>query len=238
MEQPNFPKSFKIESKPHKFCPGCGYGIILRSLGWVIDELDIQKESVFMTDIGCNLLAWDYYDIPSCQTHHGRTVPTASGFKIADSEKYVICLVGDGGGYAIGLQNLIHACLRNTPLTIILVNNTDYSMTGGQVSPTTLEGQITDSTPFGKETKIQGATLFGPELLRKIANPKAYIARTSSSKPEEIKTFLKKALTVQKEGSFSFIEIVSACPLNWKTNAQETLNRLAELEKFFTQGEF
>lgn len=235
--QPNFPKSAKISSKPHKFCPGCGYGIILRSLGWVIDEMGIQDKSIFMTDIGCNLLAWDYFDLPSCQTHHGRTVATASGFKMADPEKIVLCLVGDGGGYAIGLQNLIHACLRNTPITVILVNNLDYSMTGGQASPTSLEGQVTDSTPSGKKGAVQGETFYGPELLRKIANQKAYFARTSSSKPTEVKKYLSTAIKTQQEGHFAFVEIISACPLNWKTNAQETLDRVKELEKVFPQGE-
>jgi len=237
MIEPNFPKSFKIETKPAKFCPGCGYNLILRNLGWVIDEMGIQSKSVFMTDIGCNLLAWDYFDLPSCQTHHGRTVPTAAGFKMADPEKLVICLIGDGGGYAIGLQNLIHACLRNSPITIILVNNLDYSMTGGQVSPTSLEGQITDSTPFGKKTEIQGQTFYGPETLKRLANKNAYIARTSSDKPEEVKSYLRKALETQKQGNFAFVEIISACPTNWRTDAAETINKLKELEKIFPLGE-
>lgn len=235
--RPNFPKCFKAESKPAKFCPGCGYGITLKQLGHVIDELGIQNESVLMTDIGCNLLAWDFFDIPTTQTHHGRTVVTASGFKTASPGKLVFCLIGDGGGYAIGLQNLIHACLRNTALTVILANNTEYSMTGGQISPTTLEEQITDSTPFGRSLKIEGKTFSGPEFLKPIANPDAYIARTSTLKPMEIKSFLKKAVETQKMGNFSFVEILSACPLNWKTDAKETLDHLKDLETTFPLGE-
>lgn len=237
MSEPNWPKSFKISSKPAKFCPGCGYHVILSSLGQVIDELGIQGNSVFLTDIGCNLLAWDFFDLPSCQTHHGRTVPTAVGFKMAAPQKMVVCLIGDGGGYAIGLQNLIHACLRDNPLTVILANNVDYSMTGGQVSPTSLEGQITDSTPFGKKEEVQGKTFFGPEVLRMVADKKTYLARTSTLKPEEIKTFLKRALENQKAGHFSFVEVISACPLNWRTNGSETIQKLKELEKVFPQGE-
>ncbi len=235
--EPNFPKCFKSESKPHKFCPGCGYGIILKNLGWVIDEQGIQKNSVFLTDIGCNLLAWDFFDLPTCQTHHGRTVATAVGFKMADPQKNVICLIGDGGGYAIGLQNLIHACLRNNPITIILVNNTNYGMTGGQFAPTTLDGQITDSTPFGKDPKILGKTFKGPELLKTIAWEKAYIARGSTDEPESLKNYLRTALETQKQGHFSFVEVLSFCPLNWKTDARETLERIKELEKVFPTGE-
>ncbi|MFZ5366382.1 MAG: thiamine pyrophosphate-dependent enzyme [Patescibacteria group bacterium] len=235
--EPNFPKCYKVSSKPHKFCPGCGYGIILKNLGLVVDELGIQENTVFLTDIGCNLLAWDFYDLPTSQTHHGRTVATAVGFKMADPEKNVICLIGDGGGYAIGLQNLIHACLRNNPITIILVNNTNYGMTGGQLAPTTLAGQVTDSTPSGKDPKIEGKTFMGPELLQHLSWEKAYIARTSSEKPGELKNFFKAALETQRAGNFSFVEVVSACPLNWKTNAPQTIERVKELEKYFPQGE-
>ncbi len=237
MENPRFPKCFKISSKPHKFCPGCGYGIILKNLGWVIDELEIQKEIILLTDIGCNLLSWDFFDFPTAQTHHGRTVSTAVGFKMANPQKTVVCLIGDGGGYAIGLQNLIHACLRNSPITVILVNNTNYGMTGGQFAPTTVDKQITDSTPFGKDPKILGKTFKGPELLKGIAWEKAYIARGSTLKPEILKNYFKIALESQKRGDFSFVEVISACPLNWETDAKETLERLEKLEEFFSQGE-
>jgi 2-oxoglutarate ferredoxin oxidoreductase subunit beta len=164
-------------------------------------------------------------------------VATASGFKLTSPEKIVCCLMGDGGGYAIGLQNLIHACLRDTPLTIIVANNLDYSMTGGQVSPTTLTNQITDSTPFGKDPKIQGQTFFGPELLAKIAHKKAFLARTSSRKPQEMIAFLERAIETQENGHFSLIEVISACPLNWRLTGSLLLKRLEELEKVFPQGE-
>lgn len=237
MAQSNLPKVYKLSSKPAKFCPGCGYSVILLGLGKVIDELGIQDKSAFLTDIGCNLLAWDFYDMPTCQTHHGRTVPTASGYKMVAPEKNVFCLVGDGGAYAIGLQNLIHACLRDAPIIVILANNTDYSMTGGQVSPTSLTGQITDSTPTGKKVEIQGSTLYGPELLRRIANQEAYLARTSTLKLSEIQEYLKKALEAQQKGHFSLVEVISACPLNWKTEGLETINRMKQLEIDFPQGE-
>lgn len=235
---PNFPHCYKISSKPHKFCPGCGYGIILKNLGWVIDEEKLAPRLTFLTDIGCNLLAWDFFDLPTAQTHHGRTVPTAVGFKMARPEKIVVCLIGDGGGYAIGLQNLIHACLRNAPITVILVNNTNYGMTGGQLSPTTLANQITDSTPFGKKDALAGKTFMGPEFLRQLAWPKAYLARASSDRPKLLKKYLQKALATQKAGHFALVEVLSACPLNWKTTAGQTIARLKALEKSFKIGEF
>lgn len=238
MDNPRFPKIFKESSKPHKFCPGCGYGTILKYLGEVIDEMGIAEKTVFLTDIGCNLLAWDFYDLPTTQTHHGRTVATGVGFKLVEPQKVVICLVGDGGGYAIGLQNLIHATLRNNPLTVILVNNTNYGMTGGQMAPTTMDNQITDSTPSGKNPQIEGHTIFGPELLAKVSWPGAFLARGSVEKHLIMKAYFQKALGNQiQNNNFSFVEVLSRCPLNWKTDAKQTLEIMEKLEKYFPLGE-
>jgi 2-oxoglutarate ferredoxin oxidoreductase subunit beta len=154
MTEPRFPKVYKTESKPHMFCPGCGHPIVLKMLGEAIDDLRIAKKTIFLVDIGCSLLAWDFYDLPTTQTHHGRTVPVAVGFKMVDPKKVVIAYVGDGGGYAIGLQHTITSCLRNNPITTIVVNNTLYAMTGGQMAPTTTEGEITTTTPSGKREKV------------------------------------------------------------------------------------
>lgn len=232
---PRFPKCYKINSKPHKFCPGCGHPIVLKMLGEVIDELGIADKAVFMVDIGCSLLAWDYFDLPTTQTHHGRTVPTAVGFKIASPEKIVIAYMGDGGAYAIGLQHTISACLRNNPITTIVVNNTLYGMTGGQMAPTTVDNEITTTTPGGKN---EFSTLKGPELLKTIANKSAFIARGTTDKPLVLKQYFKKAIEAQIKGDYSFIETLSACPTNWKTDAQKTIQRIQELEKTFKLGEF
>ncbi len=232
--QPRFPECFKKDSKPHKFCPGCGHPLVLKALGQVIDEMGISEKTVFMVDIGCSLLAWDFFDIPTTQTHHGRTIPTAVGFKKVKKDKIVIAYVGDGGAYAIGLQHTITSCLRNDPITTIVVNNTVYAMTGGQLAPTTTDNEITTTTPEGKK---EFATLKGPEMLKEIANKEAYLARGSSFKPLVLKQYLKKAIETQIKGNFSLVEAVSACPTNWKTNAQETIERVNELEKIFTQGE-
>src|SRR4030066_13620 len=142
MVEPRFPKYYKIESKPHKFCPGCGHPIVLKVLAQSIEELGIGEKTIFLVDIGCSLLAWDFFDLPTSQTHHGRTVPTAVGFKMANPEKMVIAYMGDGGAYAIGLQHTLTTCLRNDPITTIVVNNTLYGMTGGQLAPTTVDNEI------------------------------------------------------------------------------------------------
>lgn len=231
---PKLASCLKISSKPHSFCPGCGHGLILKTLGNVIDELKIADRSVFLMDIGCSLLAWDFFDIPSSQTHHGRTTATAVGYKLAKPESIVIAYMGDGGGYAIGLQNLIHACLRNSPISVILVNNTNYGMTGGQMAPTTLVNQKTDSTPYGKNEDIFGQAMLGPELLTKVASRNAYLARTSVSKPLLLKMALRKCLENQiNQKSFSFLEILSFCPTNWHTNANQTFDFIKVMETYF-----
>jgi 2-oxoglutarate ferredoxin oxidoreductase subunit beta len=231
---PIFPKCYKVESKPHKFCPGCGHPVVLKMLGQVIDEMGIANKVVFMVDIGCSLLAWDFFDLSTTQTHHGRTVPTAVGFKMADPQKIVIAYVGDGGAYAIGLQHTITSCLRNDPITTIVVNNTLYAMTGGQSAPTTVDNEITTTTPAGKTEFI---TLKGPELLRQISKPETYLARGSTDKPLVLKQYLKRAIEAQIQGNFSLVEAISACPVNWKTDVKKTIEKMLKLEKIFKLGE-
>ena len=234
---PNFPKCFKSQTKPSKFCPGCGQTLILKNLGFVIDELKIASKVVYGCDIGCMLLSWDFFDLDTVQTHHGRTGPTMVGLKYADPERIVIAYMGDGGAYAIGAQHLVASALRNDPITVIVCNNTNYAMTGGQAAPTTLCREITTSTPSGRICKRGQNTIKGPELVRKI-NPKAYVARGTTLNPIELKEFIKKAILCQiKNKNFSFIEVLSGCPTNWKTDAGGTREFLKQIEKTFPVGE-
>lgn len=239
MNQP-YPKSVKISSKPDKFCPGCGHSITLKVLGQVIDELNISKKMIFGIDIGCALLAWDYFDVPTVQTHHGRTVPVISGYKMVKPNEVGIAYVGDGGAYAIGMQSLIYAANRNDPITVIVVNNTLYGMTGGQMAPTTLNNEITSTTPSGKDSTKKGETFLGPELLSALPNNKSFIARSSVLKPIVLRNILKKAIEHQiKNNSFSFVEVLSMCPTNWRTNAKDSIKFVEEkMQKEFVLGEF
>ena len=224
MTEPAFPKSWKKETKPHKFCPGCGQSLALKILGYAIDEMGIQDKTVYACDIGCSLLTWDMFDVDTIQTHHGRVIPTVVGFKLAKPEAVTIAFLGDGGGYAIGAQHLVNAAMRNDNITVILINNANYAMTGGQIAPTTLVGQKTDTTPNGRDEKQFGNPIHGPEMIATIASPGAYIARTSSNNYEDCKNKVKKALQNQIDGrGFSFVEILSMCPVNWKTNTVDSL---------------
>jgi len=236
---PKMPKSWNPASKPHKFCPGCGHGLVLKALGQVIDELEIQDRVVFGCDIGCSLLAWDFFNVDTVQTHHGRTTPVMVGIKRANPDLIVISYMGDGGGYAIGSQHLVNATNRNDHITAILVNNTNYAMTGGQMAPTTLPGQKTETTPYGRDVKEAGYPMMGPEMVAAISHEGAYVARGSVAKFRQLKGYIKKAVENQIAGrGFSFVEALSTCPTNWRTNAAQTWAFLEEqMTKQFPLGE-
>lgn len=237
---PQMPKVWRVESKPHKFCPGCGHGIILKCLGEAIDELGLQDRVIFGCDIGCSLLAWDFFNLDTVQTHHGRTVPVLVGLKRVRPELVAVAYMGDGGAYAIGAQHLVASASRNDPVTVIVANNTVYAMTGGQMAPTTLPEEKTETSPYGRKIEETGFSLRGPELVASIAASGAYVARGSVAQVIQLKNFIKKGLKVQLEGShFSFIEALSTCPTNWRTNARETWDFLEKkMHVYFPLGEF
>lgn len=233
------PKSWYLPTKPHKFCPGCGHGIVLKALGEVIDELEIQDQIIFGCDIGCSLLSWNFFNCDSTQTHHGRTTPVMVGIKRSRPELVCVGYMGDGGGYSIGSQHLLNAAVRNEKVTLVLVNNTNYGMTGGQMAPTTLPGQKTETTPYGRDPLVTGYPTMGPEFIAELTPDTAYVARATVSKYKQLKKYLKNAVRNQMEGNgFSFVEVLSTCPTNWRTNAQQTWNFLEdEMEKYFPVGE-
>ncbi len=236
---PQMPKSWRLETKPHKFCPGCGHGLVLKALGEAIDELGIQDKVVFGADIGCSLLAWDFFNVDTVQTHHGRTTPVVTGVKRANPDVICIAYMGDGGGYAIGSQHLVNAAARNERITAILVNNCNYAMTGGQMAPTTLPGMKTETTPYGRDIKETGYPTQGPEMVAAITREGSYIARGTIANLKQLKSFLKKALENQMAGNgFSFVEALSTCPTNWRTNAKDTWAFVEkEMTKYFKVGE-
>lgn len=234
----NLPKSWKKSALPQKFCPGCGQAEALKILGYAIDELGLQEKTVYITDIGCSLLSWNMFDVDTIQTHHGRATPVAVGFKLAKPEAMAIAFMGDGGGYAIGAQHLINAAMRDDKITAILINNANYAMTGGQMAPTTLIEQKTTTTPTGRKLENFGNPIHGPEMLAQIAAPGAYIARTTSNDFHGLLSVYKKAIQNQIDGrGFSFVEVLAACPVNWKTDAQQSLAFVDEMVKIYPLGE-
>lgn len=231
------PICWQKDNKPHKFDPGCGHGSILKALGYAIDELKIQDQTVFGIDIGCSLLAAEFFDIDTIQTHHGRTTPVMVGFKRANQEAICLAYMGDGGAYAIGAGHLVAAASRNEQITCIVVNNANYGMTGGQMAPTSLCGQITDTTPSGRDCKTVGQPFLGPEMVRSIC-PDAFVARISCDNLIVMISTLKKAINHQlNHKGFSFVEILSYCPVNWKTDAKGSIDFMQKLKEYYPLGE-
>ncbi len=236
---PQMPKSWHVQTKPHKFCPGCGHGLVLKALGEAIDELGIQDKVVFGCDIGCSLLAVDFFNCDTVQTHHGRTTPVVTGVKRANPDVVCIAYMGDGGGYAIGSQHTVNAAARNERITSIVVNNCNYAMTGGQMAPTTLPGMKTETSPYGRDVDQTGYPTQGPEMVAAITREGAYVARGTIANLKQLKGYIKKALENQMAGNgFSFVEALSTCPTNWRTNAKDTWDFVEnEMPKYFKVGE-
>ncbi|MBU0546306.1 2-oxoglutarate synthase [Patescibacteria group bacterium] len=217
-----------------KFCVGCGHPIALMALNKVLDEMGLTKKAVLGLDIGCSLLAWNYLPVNTFQTHHGRVTPTMLAFKRARPGSICLAYAGDGGSYAIGWQSLFHAARRDEPITVIVINNTIYAMTGGQTAPTTMHGEKTPTSPNGYPDE----PFHGPEILKDIVKPGAYIARTAVNDMAQMRMFIKKAIETQQAGHFSLVEFLSLCPVNWHTNGPDTLKFLEEnMKPVFKVGE-
>jgi len=216
-----------------KFCAGCGHPVALNFLYKALERNQVVDKAVLGLDIGCSLLAWNFLPINTFQTHHGRVTPTVMGYKRARPDSVCVGYTGDGGAYSIGLQSLLHAARRDEPITILVINNTVYGMTGGQTAPTTLHGQKTDTDPTGYE----GEPMMGAELVKAVARDGAFVARTAVNEVKQLADYLDQALAAQKAGHFSLVEVLSYCPTNWKTKGIETNNYLNDkLKPVFKMG--
>jgi 2-oxoglutarate ferredoxin oxidoreductase subunit beta len=211
----------------------------LKTLAFAIDDLNLHERSVFGCDIGCSLLSWNYMNVDTIQAHHGRTTPVIYGVVRARPDTVGIAYMGDGGGLAIGAQHLVNAAVRNEKMLVILVNNTNYGMTGGQMAPTTMPGQVTETTPYGRDIDITGRPAKGAEMVSSIVDPeKGYVTRGTVGNLRQLRTFIKRGLQNVADGrGFSFVEVLSVCPLNWRTNNENTWARLETMEEYFKVGE-
>jgi len=211
------PKSIK-DSVFH-YCPGCGHSIIHRLVAEVIDELNIGEKVIGVPPAGCAVLAYNYFDIDMGEAPHGRGAAVATGLKRALPDRIIFSYQGDGDIAAIGTAETIHAANRSEKFTTIFVNNGVYGMTGGQMAPTTIIGQVTTTTPGGRNLDRDGGPIDLSEMLA-IANGSVYIERTAVDSPKNIihtKKAITKAFKVQMAGlGFSLVEILSPCPTNLK----------------------
>ncbi|HHT84189.1 MAG: thiamine pyrophosphate-dependent enzyme [Bacillota bacterium] len=201
------------------YCPGCTHGIAHRLVAEIIDELRIQGKAIGVASVGCSVFAYNYFDVDFQQAAHGRAPAVATGIKRVHPDRIVFTYQGDGDMASIGAAEIVHAAARRENITVIFINNAIYGMTGGQMAPTTLEGQVTTTSPMGRDHKSQGYPLRMPELLAAVDGA-YYIARCSLHNAAHIgraKRAIKQAFQNQMEGKgFSMVELLSTCPTNWR----------------------
>ena len=222
-----FSKPKALTDAPLHYCPGCTHGIIHRLVAEAIDDLGILGKTVGVAPVGCAVMAYDYFSCDMVEAAHGRAPAVATGLKRAMPDRIIFTYQGDGDLASIGMAETVHAATRNENITVIFVNNAIYGMTGGQMAPTSLPGQVTQTSPYGRDVKTVGYPIRVCELLSALDAPE-YIERVAVNNVKNVlnaKRAIKKAFQNQIEGKgFSLIEVVSSCPTNWGMTPQKALD--------------
>ena len=212
-------------------CPGCTHGIIHKLVAQVIDELGCEGETVGVAPVGCSVMAYNFFGCDMVEAPHGRAPAVATGLKRALPDNVIFTYQGDGDLAAIGTAETVHAATRGENITIIFVNNAIYGMTGGQMAPTSLPGQVTQTTPYGRDPKLAGYPVRVCEMLSTLTGT-AYAERVSVDSVPNIrkaKAAIRKAFDIQiaKKG-FSIVEVLSSCPTNWGLSPADALQWLRD----------
>ncbi len=221
-----FEKTKMLTDKPFHYCPGCTHGIIHRLVAEAIEELGMQDKAIGVAPVGCAVFAYDYFNCDMFEAAHGRAPAVATAAKRVHPNKLVFTYQGDGDLASIGAAEIVHAATRGEKFTTIFVNNAIYGMTGGQMAPTTLPGQVTTTSPYGRDPNLCGYPIRMSEMLATLDGP-AYIARVSVHDVKHIreaKKAIKKAFEMQLAGKgFALVEVVSTCPTSWGLTPVEAL---------------
>ena len=213
-----FARTKGLIDRPLHYCPGCTHGIIHRLIAEVMCELDILETAIGVSPVGCTYNNYDYFACDMVQAAHGRAPAVATGIKRVNPASPVFTYQGDGDLAAIGTAEIVHAAVRGEKISTFFVNNAIYGMTSGQMAPTTLLGQVTTTSPFGRDAHVQGYPINMCEMLATLPGA-VYIERVSVTSFKNISTAkkaIRKAFQVQQAGlGFSMVEILSTCPTNW-----------------------
>ena len=226
-----FDKPKALCEKPFHYCPGCTHGVVHRLVAEAIDELGIQDRAVGVAPVGCAVFAYEYFNCDMHEAAHGRAPAVATGIKRVLPENIVFTYQGDGDLASIGAAEIVHAAARSENITVIFINNAIYGMTGGQMAPTTLLGQVTTTSPYGRDQKDAGYPIQMSEMLSTLEGAK-YVERVSVHDVKHIKQAkkaIKRAFLNQVEGKgFALVEVLSTCPTNWGMTPVESLKWLEE----------
>ena len=213
------------------YCPGCTHGIIHRLIAEVMDELDIAGNTIGIAPVGCAVFAYNYFNCDMVQAAHGRAPAVATGLKRALPDRMIFSYQGDGDLASIGTAEIVQAAHRGENITVIFVNNAIYGMTGGQMAPTSLLGQVTTTSPYGRKEELAGKPIRVCEMLATL-DSSAMISRVSVNNPANVikaKKAIKQAFLTQQKGlGFSLVEVLSTCPTNWGLNPIESLKWLED----------
>ena len=226
-----FKKPHALTDAPLHYCPGCTHGIVHRLVAEAIDELGIEGKTIGVAPVGCSVFAYNYFNCDMVEAAHGRAPAVATGIKRALPESVVFTYQGDGDLASIGTAETVHSAARNENITIIFINNAIYGMTGGQMAPTSLPGQVTQTSPYGRDVNHCGYPVKICEMLAQLDGPE-YLERVAVNNVKNVraaKKAIKKAFQNQIEGKgFSLVEVVSACPTNWGMTPQKALEWVDE----------
>ena len=226
-----FKKPNSLTDAPLHYCPGCTHGIIHRLVAEAIDELGVEGKTIGVAPVGCAVMAYNYFACDMVEAAHGRAPAVATGLKRALPENVIFTYQGDGDLASIGMAETVHAATRNENITVIFVNNAIYGMTGGQMAPTSLPGQVTQTSPYGRDVNTVGFPIRVSEMLSTLDGPE-FIQRVAVNNVKNVmaaKKAIKKAFQNQLEGKgFSLVEVVSTCPTNWGMTPAKALEWLEE----------
>jgi len=224
-----FEKTKLLNDRIMHYCPGCGHGIVHRMVGEAVQELGIQDKTVVISPVGCSVFAYWYFNADNVQAAHGRAPAVGTGLKRANPDLNIISYQGDGDLASSGTAEIVHAAARGENISVIFINNAIYGMTGGQMAPTTLVGQKTATSPYGRDPKFAGYPIKVSEMLSTLKGTR-YIERTALNNIANLnktKKAIKKAIELQeKKEGFSLVEILSPCPTNWGLNPPEAMDWL------------
>lgn len=224
-----FKRPRSMKDVPTHYCPGCGHGLIHRLVCEVIDELGIREKTIAIAPVGCAVFAYDYWDFDTMEAPHGRTPAVATGVKRMLPDKFVFTYQGDGDLAAIGTAEIIHAGNRGEKISVIFVNNGVYGMTGGQMAPTTLLGQVTATSQFKRRADKEGYPIKILEMMSYLPGV-VYLERTSIFSPKEIintKEAIRRSFQTQLDGKgFSMVEVISPCPTYWALSPIDAMKRI------------
>lgn len=227
---------------PSAYCPGCMHGLISKLIAEILDEMGIGERTIGIMPVGCGAITKRILDIDIVCANHGRAPAVATGITRCVPDKVVFTYQGDGDLAAIGLAEILSAANRGENFVTVFINNATYGMTGGQMAPTTMIGQKTTTTPYGRDAKKEGYPMLMCELVSQLEAPR-FVARYALDTPGHVtkaKKGLRKAFEIQMRGEgFTFIELISNCPTNWGMSPVKTLQYMKENNmKVFPQGVF